>query len=144
MKQQQGSSALVMVAVILLLGSALLHSTRQQLAASFSLVADEREYITRFYLAQAALAWGMQQHWQKNSQGWQCKSDERYKWRACLQGSDKNRWLLRGDSFSASDRSLALWQWVMPGTTNTLQPLAHGWIDFCPLTEEAKCVPEMG
>lgn len=134
--QQQGSGALGMVVLILLLGSALLHATRQQLDAALTLVAQERQHIIDYYAAQAALAWGEQLNW-PDSSGWQCQTEMQQQWRACLHRDDPQRVLLRGEHLA---QPLALWQWVEP-EGEKVRPLAHGWIDFCPLTHDADCVP---
>ncbi len=136
LRQQQGSGALGMVVLILLLGSALLHATRQQLDAALTLVAQERQHIIDYYSAQAALAWGGQVNW-PDSSGWQCQTEMQQQWRVCLHRDDPQRGLLRGEHLA---QPLALWQWVEP-EGGKVRPLAHGWIDFCPLTHDADCVP---
>ncbi|WP_437612823.1 DUF2509 family protein [Erwinia sp. V71] len=137
LRQQQGSGALGMVVLILLLGGALLHATRQQLDAALTMVAQERQHIIDYYAAQAALEWGSQLSW-PDSSGWQCQTETQQQWRVCLQRNDPLRILLRGEHLA---QPLALWQWVEPDGQR-LRPLAHGWIDFCPLTHDADCLPD--
>ncbi|MBP2168105.1 hypothetical protein J2125_001297 [Erwinia toletana] len=144
MSQQQGSGVLSMVVMILLLGTALLHATRQQLAASLSLVAHERRHIIDFYAAQGALAWGSQLLWSENS-GWQCQTEPQQQWRACLNDANAQRGLLRGEHLNDAGPALTLWRWVQPDAAvqGRVLPLAHGWIDFCPLNDAAECDPDV-
>jgi len=143
MSLQQGSGALTMVVMILLLGTALLNATRQQLSASLSLVADERQHIIEFYAAQAALAWGGQQLWPA-SVDWHCQSELQQQWRACLQRISPQRGLLRGERLTSAEQAIVHWQWVedAPAGGQRVQSVAHGWIDFCPLSNVAGCVPD--
>jgi len=142
MSQQQGSGALTMVVMILLLGTALLNATRQQLAASLSLVADERQHIIEFYAAQAALAWGSRLSWPA-SDGWHCQSELQQMWHACINRLHPQRGLLRGERLISSHQPIVHWQWVedAPDGGQQVRRLAHGWIDFCPLANATGCVP---
>ncbi|MFS2225447.1 DUF2509 family protein [Pantoea sp. B65] len=142
MSRQQGSGVLSMVVVVLLLGTALLNATRQQLASALTLVAHERQHIIDFYAAQAALAWGSKLSWPA-SHGWQCQTEPQQQWRACLHRVEPARGLLRGEHRGSALPALALWQWVQADPDEPgVRPLAHGWIDFCPLARLAECAPD--
>ncbi|KOC89774.1 DUF2509 family protein [Winslowiella iniecta] len=143
MSQQQGSGAITMVVMILLLGTALLNATRQQLSASLSLVADERQHIIEFYAAQAALAWGSQLSWPASA-GWHCQSELQQQWRACINRINPQRGLLRGEQLTSAHQAIVHWHWVedLPADGQRVRLLAHGWIDFCPLSNASGCEPD--
>lgn len=132
-----------MVVMILLLGTALLNATRQQLAASLALVSGERQHIIDFYAAQAALAWGGRLRWTQNER-WQCQREAQQQWRACLRHFTPERALLRGEMLTSTHQPVTLWQWLQPDTHNAehYTPFAHGWLDFCPLADAAGCQPD--
>ena len=133
--------AITMVVLILLLGSGLLYATRQQLDVALSLVADERQYLLDYHQALSALAWGKQLNW-SHQQGWRCQQQTQFGWRACLLRLDNGEALLRGTGLAAAAEALALWQWLELAHGERWQPLAHGWLDFCPLSQSASCSPD--
>lgn len=133
--RQGGNSALGMVILVLLMGSATLHISRYQLAQGMSLLADERQYILDFYQAQSALRWGSTLSWPPG-EGWQCRQEKTFGWRSCLRRDEQGRALLHGEG---DGRELALWHWAEnQGDRLRLSP--HGWIDYCPLAPE-QCQP---
>ncbi|GLR08348.1 hypothetical protein COO59_13815 [Mixta theicola] len=135
--------ALAMVLLVLLLGSGLLHATRQQLDGALSLVADERQFLLEQHQALSALAWGAQLTWPPQQQGWHCQRQPQFGWRACVLHRDNGEALLRGGGESTAGEALALWQWLTPGEGGRWQPLAHGWLDFCPLSP-SDCLADEG
>lgn len=142
--RQQGGGALGMVVVILLAGSALLHSTCKQLETSLSLLVDEKQYLRDFYAAQAALAWGSKLTWSVHY-GWQCQTERQHRWRVCLHNTRKDPVLMRGEHLRETHPSLVLWRWMrsVAGQHQTMRPVAHGWIDVCPMTELSDCEPDV-
>ncbi|MGE9551574.1 DUF2509 family protein [Erwinia amylovora] len=136
--RERGSGAMIMVIVLLLMSAALLNATRRQVDDSLSLVADERQYFQQASRALSALAWGEQQSW-PGQQGWQCKTLVSPAWRACLLEQEKLPVLLRGDGGSGT---IAFYQWLERSTVGSLEKIAHGWLDFCPLPDEVGCEPD--
>lgn len=136
---KQAGSALLMVIVMLALSAALLDATRRQLDQSISRTGDERHYLHQTSQALSALAWGSQQAW-PGSAGWQCRQERTAGWRSCLYEAESPPALLRGDSGTAS---VALYQWVTRNRESSrLAAVPHGWLDYCPLTEEERCNPD--
>lgn len=135
MHRQQGSGALLMVIIILLMGTALLHATRQQLSDNLSLVSDERRYILEYTDAVSALAWGERLTWLGAEVGWYCQLQPQYTWRACLL-SHASGMLLRGDSGSGT---LSLYRWVSSLTGGKVSAVPQGWLDYCPLPDRSLC-----
>ncbi|MGD8108422.1 DUF2509 family protein [Pantoea sp. FN0302] len=135
--------AIAMVLLMLLLGSGLLHATRQQLDGALSLVTDERQFLREHYHALSALAWGARLSW-PTQQGWHCQQQPTYGWRACILLRHNGEALLRGAGESSTGEALALWQWLTPVAEGRWQPLAHGWLDFCPLPLSEGCLPDVG
>lgn len=133
--------ALMMVMLVLLLGSGLLHATRQQLDASLSLVADERHYLLEKHQALSALAWGTRLAWAARP-GWQCRQQRQFGWRACFLLMDNGEALLRGSRCCSASDPIALWQWLASTESERWQPLAHGWLDFCPFSRPEACLPD--
>lgn len=136
---QYGNSTLGMVLMLLLLGSLTLHATRTQLSQGMVLVADTQQHHKDFAQAQAALQWGLMQSWPEAS-GWQCQQQPVHQWLSCLLHTEEGNALLSGQD-EKSD--LRLWQWVSP-RSHRLQPEAHGWIDYCPLSKPEHCQPQEG
>ena len=134
---QHGNSTLGMVLMLLLLGSLTLHATRTQLSQGMVLVADTQQHHKDFAQAQAALQWGLMQSWPAAS-GWQCQQQSAHQWLSCLLPMEEGNALLSGQD-EKSD--LRLWQWVSP-RNHRLQPEAHGWIDYCPLSKPEHCQPQ--
>lgn len=130
-----------MVLLILLLGSGLLQATRQQLAGALSLVADERQFLLEQHQALSALAWGARLAWPLH-QGWHCQRQPQFGWRACLLRLSRDEALLRGVGTTSGGETLALWQWLTLGEAGRWQTRAHGWLDYCPLSPPAHCLPD--
>ncbi|WP_371242115.1 DUF2509 family protein [Pantoea sp. KPR_PJ] len=131
---QRGTGALGMVVMLLVMGSLTLHASRERLAQSVALVADERQHIQDFWAAQSALQWGLRQRWPA-SQAQGCQQDRQRGWISCLQEVSDERALLNG---RAAESELALWRWVAKEGSQ-LKPLPHGWIDYCPLATVTLC-----
>ena len=142
MNVQQGSGALVMVILLLLMSAALLNTTRQQLDASLSLVADERLYQRQASLAASGLEAGKRETWPL-AESWRCRTARQQpEWRACFKIITEGEALLRGDSGS---NTVAFYQWVIYDEQHgRLHPQPHGWLDFCPLAKEEGCLPDSG
>lgn len=132
LQSQRGSGALIMVIMMLLMGTLMLNTTRQQLNDSMSLVGDERHYFQQLTGAMSALVWGERLHW-GTAQQWQCQQRADFHWRACLHPAQR---LLRADS---GPGTLALYRWISQRPNGVLQAQPHGWLDYCPLAEETAC-----
>ena len=135
MHPQQGSGVLIMVVILLLLGAALLHSTRQQLSDNLSLVMDEQHYIRQYTQAASALAWGEQVRWPYPSERVACQQQMQYGWRACLQLLQSGM-LLRADS---GPDTIALYRWVTRRSADKIRAIPHGWLDYCPVAASELC-----
>lgn len=136
---KQAGSALFMVIVVLALSAALLGATRRELDQSLSRTGDEQRYLHQTSQATSALAWGSQQVWSDRT-GWQCRQERAAGWRSCLYGAEGSPALLRGDSGTAS---VALYQWMFwSRASGRVAAMPHGWLDYCPLTEEERCDPD--
>ncbi len=140
MNTQQGSGALLMAILLLLMSTALLNATRQQLDASLSLVADERLYLRQASLAASALEAGKREKW-ASTVVWRCLTvRQQPDWRACFKVTTKGEALLRGDG---GKDTIAFYQWVTHDEQNgRVHPQPHGWLDFCPLAQEEDCLPD--
>lgn len=138
--QQQGSGALIAVMILLLMSAMLLNATRQQAEDALSLVADERIWFQQASLAESALNWGRQLQWPQQKAGWQCQVESFFYWRACLFSEQNDRVLLKGDSGTGT---LAFYQWVRRvDDTGKLLAKPHGWLDYCPFSEEKRCLSD--
>jgi len=135
--KQQGSSALGMVLMVLVMGSLTLHASRKMLEQGMQLLADEQQFIQDFWRAQSALQWGLSLSWPAHEAA-SCQQTLSQGWRSCLQRSEKdeNEALLKGE---ASDSGMAVWHWVSL-QQNHIRALPHGWIDYCPLSPPATCL----
>ncbi|MGK3141827.1 DUF2509 family protein [Pantoea sp. C2G6] len=132
--KQQGSSALGMVLMVLVMGSLTLHASRKMAEQGVRTLADEQRFIQDFWRAQSALQWGLTLNWPAG-EAIGCQQDARQGWRSCLQRGEKDEGLLKGE---ASDSDMAVWHWVRL-QQNHVTALPHGWIDYCPLTPPASC-----
>ncbi len=138
--RQQGSGALIAVILLLMMSAMLLNASRQQAEDALALVADERIWFQQASLAESALNWGKQLQWPEQGAGWQCQKASFFQWRTCLLSEQDIRVLLRGDSGTGT---VAFYQWATrTGDTNKLLIQPHGWLDFCPLSEEKRCQPD--
>ncbi|NIF23221.1 DUF2509 family protein [Candidatus Pantoea multigeneris] len=133
--KQQGSSALMMVMMVLLMGAGTLHFSRLLLEQGMSTVVDDRQRIAAFWQAQSALAWAEHLTWPQ-SVGWVCQQDTTAGWQSCLRSVKDQRFLLQGRGV---DSELQLWRWVS-WQQGKISRLPHGWIDFCPLSQG--CEPD--
>jgi hypothetical protein len=133
--RQHGSSTLGMVLMLLVIGSLTLHASRKMLEQGMLLLADEQQFIQDFWRAQSALQWGLSLSWSAGETVG-CQHDERQGWRSCLQRGEDGEGLLKGE---ASGSGTAVWQWVSLHQSR-IQPLPHGWIDYCPRARTDDCL----
>lgn len=146
-RAQSGGGALTTVMLISAVGLLLMSGLQHQLDGAARMGNDERHYLRAFNQAQSSLNWGLSLHWQESSDGWQCQILAAENLTACLRrSSDAGQGVLRGEGrLPASPRPLALYQRVAALTSLsrhvTLQPMAHGWLDFCPDPDDAQCRP---
>ncbi|MCX8956875.1 DUF2509 family protein [Erwinia psidii] len=129
---------MIMVITVLLMSAALLNATRRQMEDALSLLVGEQAYYQQSSQAISALNWGEQQPWSEQT-GWQCKTLNATGWRACLLQRRQSPSLLRADS---GNGTIAFWQWMTRSTAGYLKKVPHGWLDFCPLTDEKLCQPD--
>lgn len=137
-KQEKGSTSLVMVLMLLAVGSLMLSGLSRQLSAQRLEVAAEIQFIKNQTAARSALAWGEKQSWQAQK-AWQCQTEPRNHWHACLHLTDKGEALLAASgAISAGALPFILWRWgVLQGSK--LVASSQGWLDFCPLLDDELC-----
>lgn len=134
--RQTGASSLLAVLVLLALGGLVMGSqARQQMQRSDHL-RHTTQALQQWNHALSAQAWGTRQHWQPEKQ-WQCQRQNTEGWRACVKLDNRGRVLLAATGENAPT-PLALWRWGERIDGN-VRWFPDGWIDFCPLPEEAEC-----
>lgn len=137
-EHEKGGTSLLMVLMLLAVGSLMLRGLSQQLSVQGFEVAAEIQFIKNQAAARSALAWGERQRWQSQEE-WQCLNEQQHAWHACLHQTEKGEALLAASGSVAGDAlPITLWRWgVMQG--GKLVASAHGWLDFCPLLDDALC-----
>lgn len=144
-RAQSGGSTLAMVMLISIVGLLLMSGLQRQLDAAIRMGNDERHYLRAFNQALSSLNWALSLRWRDAGAGWQCQTLAAENLKTCLRkASDEGHWLLRGEGqLPASPHSLMLYQRVVSLTSVsghvTLQPVSHGWLDFCPDKDKARC-----
>ncbi|MEQ9864261.1 YgdB family protein [Pectobacterium aroidearum] len=147
MKQglQKGSGTLAMVLLIAVIGLLLMSGLQRQLESAIQVANDERYYLRAFNQALSSLNWGRGLRWRVSTESWQCQQLSAEQLVVCLRAaSDGKQGVLRGEgTLPASTRTLKLYQRVSflalsPGQI-AIQPLANGWLDFCPDKEVTRC-----
>lgn len=145
-RYQQGNGALVMVMLLAVVGLLLMTGMQRQLDSALHLTHDERRHWQTLVLAESSLQWGLGQVWlMDNSTGEQCLRYVSEGLYVCLrQVPGVHYKLLRGEGhLSGSPSVMVLYQRVVPtdleSETSRLQPIAGGWLDFCPERQEAMC-----
>lgn len=132
MNREKGISSLAMVLMLLLLGSLMLQGLNQVQRQQLAMVNDETRALRITASVHSALQWGKVQPWNVVA-GVQCLDDETS--RVCL------RLFVDGTALLiAQGEGLSLWQsgvWE----EDKIHFSAHGWSDFCPLKEVARCLP---
>ncbi|MCT4715429.1 DUF2509 family protein [Enterobacteriaceae bacterium H18W14] len=134
---QRGSSSLVFVLLLLSLGILMLNGLQQQLNQQQKAIASEISFLKYYVDAVSALAWGGQQRWQATRQ-WQCQQQGK-EWRACVLLTEKGETLMAAQKLPGQDQlPLTLWRWGSLEDSRW-RAAAHGWLDFCPIREDAQC-----
>ncbi|WPU23840.1 YgdB family protein [Cedecea neteri] len=137
-KQEKGSSSLLMVLMLLAVGSLMLSGLSRQLGAQRFEVAAEIQFIKNQTGARSALAWGEKQSW-RLQKAWQCQTEPRNHWQACLRLTDKGEALLAASGvISGGTLPITLWRWGVL-QKGRLVASEQGWLDFCPLLNEELC-----
>ncbi|WP_435927677.1 DUF2509 family protein [Dryocola sp. BD613] len=137
MRRQRGSSSLAFVLLLFSLGMLMLNGLQQQLNQQQQSVASEINLLKQYSEAASALAWGGQQRWQATS-SWQCQQ-QAMAWRACILSTDKGETLMAAQKLSAEDENpVTLWRWGSLEDSRW-RAAPHGWLDFCPFREAARC-----
>lgn len=142
---QSGSGTLAMVMLISIVGLLLMSGLQRQLDAAMRMANDERRYLRAFNQALSSLNWAQSLRWRDAQDGWQCQTMATEELKVCLtKASGEGIWLLRGEgSIPAASRPLTAYQRVVALTSTaghvTLQPVARGWLDFCPDRDEIRC-----
>ncbi|WJY17283.1 DUF2509 family protein [Pectobacteriaceae bacterium CE90] len=144
---QVGSSSLLMVMLLLMIGLLLLGGLQRQLDAAVQIGSDEQQYWRAFNRALSSLSWGLSLEWQGDQSDWQCQRLSAEILRVCLRLSPENgRGILRGEgAFSSQTTPLLLYHRVeslASATGLVLRPLAQGWFDSCPESQESQCASE--
>ena len=133
MNREKGVSSLAMVLMLLLLGSLMLQGLNQVQRQQLAMVNDETLALRKAASVHSALQWGKVQSWDVTV-GQQCRSYDKTS-RVCLR-----LWVDGTALLIAQSEALRLWQsgvW----TTGNIHFSTHGWSDFCPLKEIARCLP---
>lgn len=144
--EQYGSSTLVMVMLISVIGLLLMSGLQRQLDAAIQMGNDERHYLRAFNQALSSLNWGMHLDWPPLQDDWTCQTLAADTLNVCLKrASDEGLGLLRGEGLLPSQRrSLFLYQRVafsgLASERITLQIVSRGWLDFCPDKQAGRCV----
>lgn len=141
---QRGGSAIVMVMLMFTLGLLLLAGLQRQVDSLTRQSADEQRYWLAFNQGLSSLAWGLSLNWPPGDGEWHCQSLAAESLLACLRtDAEGDEGLLRGEGrFMPHTPPLRLYQKVAVTALADhvqLQPLARGWLDFCPETEEKRC-----
>ncbi len=137
MPRQQGSSSLAFVLLLFSLGMLMLNGLQQQLRQQQKAVASETALLKQYADAASALAWGGKLRWQAVRE-WRCQQQDR-QWRACTVLTDKGETLMAAQGAAKADQNpITLWRWGKLDDTRW-RDVPHGWLDFCPLREAARC-----
>ncbi|MCG8707254.1 YgdB family protein [Brenneria sp. 4F2] len=134
-----------MVMLISITGLLLMSGLQRQLDAAIRMANDERHYLQAFNQASSSLSWALSLRWRDEDVGWQCQTLAAENLKSCVRtASDEGQWLLRGEGIlPASARPLMLYQRAVSLTSVsghvTLQSVSHGWLDFCPDKDWARC-----
>ncbi|EOC1286081.1 YgdB family protein [Cronobacter muytjensii] len=129
-------STISMVLSFLLLGSLLLSGLQQQLDSRFGRAANENAAIRAFNESLSALALSQHRHWQFTPQ-WQCQRLPEVNGRACVRQTETHV-LVAAQGTQENTAPITLWRWAQ-ADGEILHFTAHGWSDFCPLTEAKQC-----
>ncbi|WP_241609494.1 DUF2509 family protein [Rosenbergiella australiborealis] len=131
---QQGNTTLLCVLMVMTLASSLLRLKSSSIHYGTQQVNDEKKYLTAFYQAQSALAWGGSYEWSMHL-GWQCRASPSSSFSVCLWRATPTEGWLRG---SSEKSEWLLWQRVIFPKTSPSRSQRHrrGWIDDCPLSVE--------
>lgn len=132
--RSRGFSSTGMVMLLLLLGSLMLSGLHRQHSAQVALLSSERQAVMRFTQANGALTWAIQQTWRLGPQ-WQCR-DAGQDTRACVLLAAAGQVVIAAES--GGEYGFTLWR-TAALSGQQLRPDPHGWADFCPLREAAKC-----
>ena len=135
---ERGNITLSFVLLLFALGILMLGGLQQQLSHQRFQVASEIDFLKQYAGALSAQAWGRQLSWQ-SQQSWQCQQHTGKGWRSCVRVIDKNEAVMAAFGMvSGRKLPLILWEW---GTLVNAQwsSTPHGWLDFCPFAEVARC-----
>ncbi|MEC5344211.1 YgdB family protein [Brenneria populi] len=144
-RSESGGGTLAMMMLISIAGLLLMSGLQRQLDAAIQTGNDERHYLKAFNQASSSLNWALSLRWRDTESGWQCQALATDELKACLRKAfDGEQWLLRGEGTTpASSRPLRLYRRVVSLTSAaqhvTLQPVSHGWLDFCPDRDKTRC-----
>lgn len=145
-RQQKGFSLLATVMILLIMGVLIMTALQQQLSQQLTITQNERAYVNAYSQALSALEWGVNLHWSKPTEVWQCQLEMTYSWQACLKTiNDVERVIIKGISLvEGNDIPMALYQLATIDESHAeeqvvaLQKSPTGWLDFCPL-DKASC-----
>ncbi len=134
MNRQRGMSSLSLVLLLLLLGSLMLHGLNMQLSSHLWRVSSENQAVRDSAVLHSAMERARQQSWLATT-ALRCQPVDEPDVRSCVRIFKDNSALL-----IVVGANTALWQrGQVEG--DRVQFLPHGWSDFCPLKEEALCLP---
>lgn len=135
---EQGNTTLGFVLLLFALGTLMLSGLQQQLSHQRHLVASEVGFLKQYAQALSAQSWGSLLRWNPQ-QTWQCQEQSKDGWKVCVLAVEKNVALMAAyGRISGQQTPMVLWQWGMIENSDWIST-PHGWLDFCPFAEEAKC-----
>ncbi len=142
--KQRGSALIVAIMMMMALGLLGLNTVNQHLQAALALARSEKAYFQSWELAVSSLNWGLVRDWQYRAVAeWQCVESSGL--HSCVKPSDvEGQYVLRGEGKArAVSASVYLYHLVSletaAGGTGHFKALTQGWLDFCPLKDEALC-----
>lgn len=153
----RGSALIVAILMMMTFGLLALNMVNHYLNTALSLTRSEKSYWMSWELAVSSLNWGVNRRWKLlPGSGWQCaeaqetgnqrKRGEGYPvLRSCFRLADvSGHYVIRGGGHSISgEEPFFLYQLATFKHININEirfaAIKNGWLDFCPLKDEAKC-----
>lgn len=157
---EQGSAMLLSIAVLMVLGLAILNALHEQLSGALALTHNEHRYLLAWEQASSSLSWGLAQKWrQPDNLQWHCVQNNRLQKNtgiiavkssgllSCARAASRpDVFIVKGiGEITANLPAIELFQRAIwraeAGGVGTFIPLKQGWLDFCPEPDERYCEP---
>ncbi len=167
--RQRGSALILTIMMMMALGLLGLNTVNQYLNAALALTRSDKNYFQSWERAVSSLNWGLSQSWKYQATSeWQCIESLAFKepqsahflpsagqisstqnttasLRSCVKPADtEGIYVLRGGGqYLATALNIYVYQLATMQTAalqeSRFKPLVNGWLDFCPLKDEANC-----